>query len=98
MLKAVLIDDEEIALDVLEILLNEIGGISVAGKFQIVSEAADQVELLQPDLIFLDIEMPGINGLAGGEMLLTRCPDAEIIFVTAYHQYAVEAFEKNAID
>lgn len=97
MLRAVLIDDEEIALDVLEILLMEVGGISVAGKFRIVSDALEQTPELNPDLIFLDIEMPGANGLIVGETLNARCPDAKIIFVTAYHQYAVEAFETNAI-
>jgi two-component system LytT family response regulator len=97
MLRALLIDDEEIALDVLEILLQEIGGVEVAGKFRMVSEAVEQAEKLQPDLIFLDIEMPGTNGLVAGELLGVRCPDAEIVFVTAYHQYALEAFDKNAI-
>jgi len=97
MLKAILIDDEEIALDVLEILLLEIGGVSVIGKYRMVSEALERIEELQPDLIFLDIEMPGTNGLVGGEMLAARCPHAEIVFVTAYHQYAIEAFDTNAI-
>jgi len=98
MLRAILIDDEQIALDVLEILLLENGTVDVVGKFQLVSEAIEQVEGLRPDLIFLDIEMPGMSGLTAGEVLLQRCPDAEIIFVTAYHQYAIEAFEINAID
>ncbi|QTH43607.1 response regulator [Cohnella sp. LGH] len=97
MLRALLIDDEEIALDVLEILLREIGGVEVVGKFGKVFEAVDQAESLKPDLIFLDIEMPGMNGLAAGELLSGRCPEAEIVFVTAYHQYALEAFDKNAI-
>ncbi|TVX91525.1 response regulator [Cohnella terricola] len=97
MIKAILIDDEEIALDVLEILLLEIGGVTVIGKYRMVSEALERIEELQPDLIFLDIEMPGTNGLVGGEMLATRYPRAEIVFVTAYHQYAIEAFDTNAI-
>ncbi|MFC4597293.1 response regulator [Cohnella hongkongensis] len=97
MIRALLIDDEEIALDVLEILLREIGGVEIAGKFNRVSEAVEQADKLRPDLIFLDIEMPGTNGLVAGELLSERCPDAEIVFVTAYHQYALEAFDRNAI-
>ncbi|MFC5701389.1 response regulator [Cohnella faecalis] len=97
MLNAILIDDEEIALDVLEILLLEIGGIAVAGKFRLAADAIECAAGLKPDLIFLDIEMPGTNGLAAAELLLSRYPDAEIVFVTAHHQYAVEAFDTNAI-
>ncbi len=97
MIRALLIDDEEIALDVLEILLREIGGVEVAGKFEKVSEAVEQADKLRPDLIFLDIEMPGTNGLVAGELLNARCPDAEIVFVTAYHEYALEAFDRNAM-
>lgn len=98
MLKAMLVDDEKIALDVLEILLNEIGGVEVAARSQLASDALKQAEGIQPDLIFLDIEMPGMNGLSAGKQLAERCPDAEIIFVTAYHQYALEAFDVRAID
>ncbi|MBD2864184.1 response regulator [Paenibacillus oceani] len=94
---AILIDDEEIALDVLDIQLMEIGGVTVAGKFQLVSEALEQCARLLPDLIFLDIEMPGISGLEAAEALFARCPDAEIIYVTAHHHYAIDAFETNAI-
>ncbi|GAA3413332.1 response regulator [Paenibacillus hodogayensis] len=97
MWKAILIDDEEIALDVLDIELMEIGGVEVVGKFQLVTEALEPCARLQPDLIFLDIEMPGTNGIAAAEMLFARCPDAEIIYVTAHHQYAIDAFDTNAI-
>ncbi|KIL42468.1 hypothetical protein SD70_00755 [Gordoniibacillus kamchatkensis] len=97
MLRAILIDDEELALAVLEILLLEIGGVTVVGKFLGISEALEQCADLQPDLIFLDIEMPGTNGLEAAESLLAQCSAAEIIYVTAHHQYAVEAFEANAI-
>ncbi|MFB9276036.1 response regulator [Cohnella cellulosilytica] len=97
MIRALLIDDEEIALDVLEILLREIGDVEVVGKYSKVSLAVEEAAKLRPDLIFLDIEMPGTSGLVAGELLSARCPEAEIVFVTAYHQYALEAFEKNAI-
>lgn len=96
MVRALLIDDEEIALDVMEILLLEVGGVEVLGKFRLLSEAL-AFPGLQPDLIFLDIEMPGTNGLAAAEKLHARFPSADIIYVTAHHQYAVDAFETKAI-
>ncbi|MFD0675445.1 MULTISPECIES: response regulator [unclassified Paenibacillus] len=96
MLKAVLIDDEEIALDVLEIVLDEVGGVSVERKFLQVDEAFAYLEDTEVDLIFLDIEMPGMNGLIAAERLSLSCPGSQIIFVTAYQEYAVEAFEVNA--
>jgi len=97
MWRAILIDDEEIALDVLEIQLNELGGVAIVGKFQLVAEALRQCEALRPDLIFLDIEMPGMNGLEAADKLLAILPDAEIIYVTAHHQYAVDAFATEAV-
>lgn len=97
MRRAILIDDEEMALDVLEIKLNEVGGVAVVGKFQLVGEALRLCESLRPELIFLDIEMPGMNGLEAAGELRQRCPDAEVIFVTAYHHYAVDAFGTEAI-
>ena len=97
MWKAVLIDDEEIALDVLEIILRDIGGVKVVGRFQFMADALGQCERLEPDLIFLDIEMPRMSGLEAAEQLKLRCPDAEIVFVTAHDQYAVDAFHTEAI-
>ncbi|WP_171056283.1 response regulator [Paenibacillus sinopodophylli] len=97
MLKAMMVDDEEIALEVLDILLAEIGGVYVAGKFSQVADAIAQAAELKPDLIFLDIQMPGINGLEAAELLLAQSPESEVIFVTAHHEYAIEAFESNAI-
>ncbi|MDO7907565.1 response regulator [Paenibacillus sp. JX-17] len=97
MWRAILIDDEEIALDVMEIMLKEVGGVEVAGRFQLAAEALEQCGTLQPDLIFLDIEMPGVNGLEAAGALAAGCPDAEIVFVTAHDQYAIEAYDTEAI-
>lgn len=97
MWRAILIDDEEIALDVMDIMLNEVGGVEVAGRFQLVAEALAQCGALQPDLIFLDIEMPGVSGLEAAGALAASCPGAEIVFVTAYDQYAIDAYDTDAI-
>ncbi|MWV46126.1 response regulator [Paenibacillus sp. HJL G12] len=97
MWRAILIDDEEIALDVMGILLDEVGDVEVVGRFQLVTEAIEQCGTLQPDLIFLDIEMPGMGGLEAAGALAACCPDAEIVFVTAHDQYAIDAFDTSAI-
>lgn len=97
MWRAILIDDEEIALDVMEIKLREVGGVEVVGRFQMVTEALRQCADLQPDLIFLDIEMPGMSGLVAADSLSKLCPEAGVIFVTAHDQYAVDAFDTHAV-
>jgi two-component SAPR family response regulator len=98
MINAVLIDDEEIALDLLDILLAEIGGVTVTGKFLHAADALNHMAASDVDLVFLDIEMPGMNGLYAAERLAAIHPSAQIIFVTAYHEYAVDAFDVNAMD
>lgn len=98
MIKILVVDDEWIALDILEILLEDIGGIWLAGKCTQVKEALEVAATEKPDLIFLDIEMPGMNGLAAFGRFQEICPEAEIVFVTAYQQYAVTAFELSAMD
>ncbi|MBP1906497.1 two-component SAPR family response regulator [Paenibacillus turicensis] len=95
--KAILIDDEEIALDVMNIMLDEVGGVEVVGKYQLVAEALAHCGELKPDLIFLDIEMPGVNGLDAAVDLTVHCPDAKIVFVTAHDQYAIDAYDTDAI-
>lgn len=97
MWKAILIDDEEIALDVMSIMLDEVGGVEVVGRYQLVADALEQCGVLQPDLIFLDIEMPGVSGLEAAEALTASCPNAKIIFVTAHDHYAIDAYDTDAI-
>jgi DNA-binding LytR/AlgR family response regulator len=73
-------------------------------ELNIVAEAEDGVSALeiivthQPDIAFLDIQMPGFTGLDVAEALRGSSPNTAIVFVTAYHQYAIDAFEKGAID
>ncbi|MDF2937028.1 MAG: response regulator receiver [Paenibacillaceae bacterium] len=98
MIKILVVDDEWIALDILEILLGEIEGVALAGKCVQVKEALDTAAAEKPDLIFLDIEMPGMSGLTAFERFKEICPEAEIVFVTAYQQYAVTAFDLSAMD
>jgi len=96
-MRVILIDDEQIALDVLDIFLSEIGGVTVVGKYKRVSDALLAASELQPDLIILDIEMPEQNGLSAVELLKQSCPGVEVIFVTAHANYAIEAYDREAL-
>lgn len=96
-MRAVIIDDERPALEGLKFLLQK-SGVEVCGTFQNPLLAMEKSAELKPDVAFIDIEMPGMDGLEAAERLLMLLPELKIIFVTAYHQYAVEAFELAAID
>jgi len=97
-MKAVLIDDEYYALQGLKMRLDEIGGIDVVGMFTTGKQALEAIEALRPDVVFLDIEMPNITGIELFSRILEILGDVKIVFTTAYTQYAVEAFELNALD
>ncbi len=98
MLKAVLVDDERPALRVLEILLQNFAEISVAGSFTNPNEAIRTIGQIKPDVVFLDICMPQLQGLDAASMILDGSPDTDVVFVTAFDRYAVDAFELNALD
>jgi two-component system LytT family response regulator len=94
--KSIIIDDEVYARSrIRRLLLNYPNDIQVVSEASNGNEAFDMIELHKPDLIFLDIQMPGMNGF---ELInkLTFLPI--IIFTTAFDQYAVKAFETNSID
>jgi two-component system LytT family response regulator len=97
-MKAVLIDDEYYALQGLKMRLDEVGGIDVVGVFTTGKQALENIEALAPDVVFLDIEMPNISGIELFSRILEIRGDVKIVFTTAYTQYAVEAFELNALD
>ncbi len=96
--KRVLIDDEILALNLLEAMLVEIGDIHIVGKFLNASEGLENIEVLAPDILLLDIEMPDMNGIELAKKLEKISRKPEIVFVTAYGQYALEAFNVQAID
>ncbi|RAV21994.1 response regulator [Paenibacillus contaminans] len=98
MIRAMLIDDEEHALDLLEILLNEIGGITIVGRFMNPFDALERLEELQADAVFLDIEMPGMSGVEAARRIKAANSRTQLVFTTAYSEYALEAFEINAVD
>ena len=98
MIKAVLIDDERPALRGLEHLLKNYPMIEIAGMFTNPLEALEKIDKIKPRAVFLDINMPQLQGIDAASEILDRCPDCDIIFTTAYDQYAVEAFELHALD
>ena len=95
MQKAIIIDDERLARNELKKLLQEFPDVEVIGEAANANEGIEKIESLNPDLVFLDIQMPGKSGF---DMLtqIERAP--HVIFVTAYDEYALKAFEVNALD
>jgi two-component system LytT family response regulator len=95
-MKALLVDDERLARNELRRLLAAIPGLTIAGEAANPAEARKQIAALQPDLVFLDIQMPGGTGLDLLESLEPPVP--HVIFTTAHDEFAVKAFELNAVD
>ncbi|MEW9123807.1 MAG: LytTR family DNA-binding domain-containing protein [Thermotaleaceae bacterium] len=98
MLKVILIDDEKVALRELKYILNQYGEIQILGAFSDPVEALKEIPRLNPDVIFLDIEMPEVSGFAVAEQIVEFNIVPYIVFVTAYDEYAIKAFEVSAID
>jgi two-component system, LytTR family, response regulator len=97
-LKAVLVDDEQLARDELGFLLGQVGGVTVIGQAGNGVEAITTIDRLRPDVVFLDVQMPGLTGFEVARRMLDAHASSHIIFVTAYDQHAIEAFEVNAVD
>lgn len=93
--KVVLIDDERLARNELKKLLAEFPELDIVGEASNANEGIEKIKSLEPDLIFLDIQMPGKTGF---DMLNMLEHTPEIIFTTAYDEYAIRAFEVNALD
>jgi len=94
-LRALIVDDERLARKDLISLLKTHDRIAVVGEADDVPSAVKAIEKLNPDVIFLDIQMPGDSGF---DLLEKTDVEARIIFVTAYDEYAIRAFEVNALD
>ena len=97
-LRAIVVDDEQLARQELCYLLQQFGGIEVVAQAGNGVEALNVIEEHQPDFVMLDVQMPGLTGFEVARRLLDSGPPSHIIFVTAYDQHAIEAFEVNAVD
>lgn len=97
-LRAIVVDDEELAREELCFQLERVGGVEVVGQ---AGNGVDAVRVIadnEPDLVLLDVQMPGLTGFEVARRLVEQDVDAHIVFVTAFDQYALEAFEVNAVD
>jgi two-component system LytT family response regulator/two-component system response regulator LytT len=111
-LSALIIDDEQLAREELAYLLAQVGGVEVVAQGANGIEAVELIEEHHPDMVFLDVQMPGLDGFAVIQRLMERQAKAngvaasqvpqvalpQIVFATAYDQYAVRAFDVNAVD
>jgi two-component system response regulator LytT len=112
-ISALIIDDEQLAREELKYLLDSVGDVDVVGQGANGIEAVELIEEHHPDLVFLDVQMPGLDGFAVIQKLIDRNrvngaaaagadkdsePLPQIVFATAYDQYAVRAFDVNAVD
>ncbi len=97
-LRALVVDDERLARDELCFQLGQVEGVSVAGQAENGLEALEQIKRLRPDVVFLDIQMPGLDGFDVARRIVADELESQVVFVTAFDQHAVEAFEVNAVD
>jgi two-component system, LytTR family, response regulator LytT len=105
-ISAIIIDDEQLARDELKYLLDSAGGVDVVAQGANGIEAVTLIEEHRPDLVFLDVQMPGLDGFAVIKRLMERSKSAagggaplpQIVFATAYDHYAVRAFDVDAVD
>ena len=97
-IRAVVVDDEQLARDEVCFLLGEIGGVEVVGQAADGVEALQVIEAENPDLVMLDVQMPGLSGFEVARRLAEVGGDTQLVFVTAFDQHAVHAFEVNAVD
>jgi two-component system LytT family response regulator/two-component system response regulator LytT len=97
-LTAVVADDEQLARDELCFQLTQIDGVEIVSQASDGLQAFDEIARLNPDVAFLDVQMPGLTGFEVARRLLENGTDLAVVFVTAFDHRAIEAFEVNAVD
>jgi two-component system response regulator LytT len=97
-LRAIVVDDEQLAREELCYMLEQLGNVEILGQAGNGVEAVAIVERLEPDVVFLDVQMPGLTGFEVAHRLIQNGTSPNIIFVTAFDRHAIEAFEVNAVD
>lgn len=98
MIRAIVVDDEMLAATEISTMVQETGYISITRTYDSPLKALDEIEKVQPQVAFVDIGMPEMEGMIFAEKALEKDPSIQIVFITAYNQYAVQAFELNALD
>jgi two-component system LytT family response regulator/two-component system response regulator LytT len=98
-LSVIIVDDEQLARDELSYLLRDVEDLDIIGQGKNGVEAVNLIKETSPDLVFLDVQMPGLDGFGVIKKLLEKkIPLPNIVFSTAFDQYAVKAFEVSALD
>jgi len=97
-MRILIVDDEELARDRLKRILEEQNEHEIVGEAENGQGALEKIEALHPDVVLLDIRMPGIDGLEVARHLVDMDEPPAVIFTTAYDDYAIEAFKVNAVD
>ncbi|MEP6919290.1 MAG: response regulator transcription factor, partial [Acidobacteriota bacterium] len=98
LLRTVVVDDEQLARDELCFLLTQLGGVEIVAQAGNGIEALRVIEESAPDVVMLDVQMPGLAGFEVARRLIQAGVETQLVFVTAYDQHAIEAFEVNAVD
>ena len=96
--RTVVVDDEQLAREELCYLLGRVGGVEVVGQAGNGVDALEVIEDTRPDLVMLDVQMPGLTGFEVARRLTENGFDAHLVFVTAFDRHAIQAFEVNAVD
>ncbi|MEK4277132.1 response regulator [Paenibacillus sp. FSL R7-0026] len=97
-MRVILVDDEYLALSRLNKLLQEREDCEVIGSFLTAQEAIDQIKLHLPEIVFMDVQMPGMNGIEATERIHEVSPGTEVIFTTAYNEHALTAYGLEVLD
>src|SRR5881628_2405838 len=97
-IQAIVVDDEQLAREELCYMLDQLGGVEVIAQAGNGLEAIGIIEKFTPEVIFLDVQMPGLSGFEVAHRLIQNGGMPNIIFVTAFDKHAIEAFEVNAVD
>src|SRR5215217_6294464 len=97
-LRILIADDEPLAAERLQLLLARADGAQLVGTASDGDSAINLTEVLHPDLLLLDIAMPGLDGIGVARALAEQAPSPAVVFVTAFDQFAVAAFEVEAVD
>ncbi|PAF18658.1 response regulator [Terribacillus saccharophilus] len=97
-MKVMLVDDEPLALQFLETQLHSIGDFTIVGAYGSARGLMGKIKEMRPELLFLDIKIGAVNGIELAATIQEEHPDLPIVFVTGFHEYAVQAFELNALD
>ena len=97
-MQAIVVDDEQLAREELCYMLDQVGGVEVIAQAGNGLEAIGIIERFTPEVVFLDVQMPGLTGFEVAHRLIQNGGAPNIIFVTAFDKHAIEAFEVNAVD